>query len=261
MKPITALVFLLLFAITAHAEIYKSTDAEGKIIYSDKESSNTTEIQGPGITTTPTPVSDQKKTTTKESATEETGDEIYKGTDAEGNVIYSDEELPNGAEIQVPDLTTVTMPKPKKTVKEDVVAKNPYTTFKILSPGNDDTIRVTSGDVPVTLFAVPALDIGQGHSISVYIDGVATIKKTTLLDHKIPNVSRGSHTLSAEIRDAKDKVITKSNAVEFHMKRKSEQHNKPTGAPPGPIKSDGTPYKPGPQGVTFKPGPNVQPSP
>jgi len=189
--------------------------------------------------------------------------EIYKGTDIEGNVIYSDEELPNGTEIQVPDLTTIPMPKPrpKKAAKENVEEKNPYKAFKIMSPVNDETLRVNSGNLPVTLFAVPELNIEQGHTISIYLDDVAVINKTTQLDNMVPNVSRGSHSLHAEIRDTKDSVIIKSNAVEFHMKRRSEQQKKPTGVSPGPKKQDGTPYKPGPQGVNFKSGPATQTSP
>jgi hypothetical protein len=59
--------------------------------------------------------------------------EIYKGTDAEGNVIYSDEELPNTTEIQVPDATSIPMPKPKpkETVKKDIEEKKAYKLFKI----------------------------------------------------------------------------------------------------------------------------------
>jgi hypothetical protein len=195
--------------------------------------------------------------------------EIYKGTDAEGNTIYSDEELPNGTEIPTPSPNTVIMPKPKKVVKDDTEKPASYTLFKILSPGNDETLRISSGNIEVSLSVIPELDIKQGHSISVYIDGETAISKTTEMKLQIPNVSRGSHNLQAEIKDETNEVIIQSNDVTFHMKRASNQHEKPTGTPsgprkpdgtpykPGPSKPDGTPYTPGPQGVRFKPGPVI----
>lgn len=187
--------------------------------------------------------------------------EIYKGIDSEGNVIYSDEEMPNATEIRIPEPTSIPMPKPKPKIpaieKEKVTE---YKSFKILSPSKNETLRISSGNVPVTLSITPALDIKQGHSISVYIDGVATINKTTRLNLQIPNVNRGSHSLRAEIRSAKNKILKKSNLVKFHLKHLSSQHKTPTGTPPGPKKPDGTPYTPGPQGVIFKPGPIIQPS-
>lgn len=183
--------------------------------------------------------------------------EIYKGTDEEGNVIYSDKELPDSIKIPMPSPNTIIMPKPipKQAIKKDEKEKNPYKTFKILSPSNNETLRISSGNVPVTLSVTPTLDIKQGHHISVYIDGAVTINKTTKLNLQISNVGRGSHTLRAEIRSAKNEILKQSKAVKFHLKRISSQHKKPTGTPPGPRKPDGTSYTPGPQGVTFKPGP------
>ena len=173
--------------------------------------------------------------------------EIYKGTDAEGNVIYSDEELPDSIKIPTPSPNTIIMPKPKPKApaieKEEAVG---YKSFEILSPSNNETLRISSGNVPITLSITPELDIDQGHHISVYIDGVATINKTTQLNLQIPNVDRGSHTLRAEIRDAKNKILKQSKAVKFHLKRYSSQHKKPTGTPPGPRKPGGTAYTPGP---------------
>jgi len=157
--------------------------------------------------------------------------EIYKGTDAEGNVIYSDEELPNTTEIQVPEPTSIPMPKPepKKTVEEETEDTVAYELFKILSPSKDETIRIASGDMPVSLSITPELDIEQGHRITVYIDGTASLS-TTKLNIQIPNVDRGSHSVRAEIKDNKNKVLIKSNTVTFHMKRHSTQHKKPAGA-------------------------------
>jgi hypothetical protein len=182
--------------------------------------------------------------------------EIYKGTDADGNVIYSDEELPNATEIKVPKGTSVPMPKPgaKKVVEKEEEEITSYNILKITGPANNNTISDSSGNVPVTLFITPKLDVKHGHHISIFIDGAISIKKTTQLKLQIPNVSRGSHSLQAKIRDAKSKTLKSSNTISFHMKRHSIQHKK-TGASSWPLKPDGTPYTPGPQNVNFKPGP------
>lgn len=190
--------------------------------------------------------------------------EIYKGIDAEGNVIYTDEETPNTTEIQVPEGTSIPMPKPQPRplpeldVKKDDEEKKSYTVFKIIKPDNDEVLRISSGNVPVTLSVKPELDTNLGHTISVYMDGVAHINKATTLSHQITNVRRGGHTLHAEIKDASGQILKTSNSVKFRMKRHSVQHKNPRGALPGPKKADNTPYKAGPQGVIFQSGPILQ---
>lgn len=186
--------------------------------------------------------------------------EIYKGTDAEGNVTYSDEKSPNSTEIKVPEITTIPMPKPKpkEPKKEEKEEEKPYESFLIKSPVDDETIRTPLRDIVVTLSIKPELDLKQQHSINVYIDGFIVAEKAEELTLPIPNVVRGSHEVRAEVIDAEENILIKSKAVKFHLKRPSSQHNNPQGSKAGPKRSDGSQYKPGPTqagGTPYTPGP------
>lgn len=202
--------------------------------------------------------------------------EVYKGKNAEGNTIYSDEPMPDSTEIQVPDPTSIPMPKPVK--KKAAAPKNQegglYQNFSILSPGNDETIQNTSGSITITLGLTPTLQTKEGHTISVNVDGKPAVEKTQQLTIQVPGISRGTHTVMAEVIDRSGKTVISSNTITINTKNPSNQHKKPSdknapgpkkpdGTPytPGPKKPDGSPYTPGPQGVPFKPGPIPTPPP
>lgn len=185
--------------------------------------------------------------------------DIYKGTDAEGNTIYSDQELPDTQKIPTPSPNTIKMPKPeaKKPVAEKEVTgiETKYTLLAITTPANGETLRSNTGDISITLSIDPELNTAQGHRIVVYLDGQPAISTATESGIQLNNVGRGEHNIRAEIRNAKGKPLISSPAITIHMKRLSSQHKKPSGTPPGPLDPEGNPYTPGPQGTHFIPGP------
>ena len=182
--------------------------------------------------------------------------EIYRGVDEEGNVFYSDKDQANAELIPTPTPNTITMPKleANKPATEDA-EMNPYKSFGIVSPANNATIRDNIGNISITLSLLPALDTKNSHRITIYLDGQATLSTATETNIQLSNVSRGQHSLRAEIRDKNGKPIISSNSVNFHMKRLSGQHKQPSGTSPGSLNSEGKPYKPGPSGTHFIPGP------
>ena len=190
--------------------------------------------------------------------------EIYRGVDSEGNTFYSDTEQPNSELIPTPSSNTISMPKaaPVEVEEADITEEQDaiYQSFQIVSPANDATIRQNRGNISIALLIDPTLDNTAGHHISIYLDGELTISGANELTLTLANVFRGKHTLSASVTDKNGKTVISSNTVNFHMKRTSSQHNKPTGTPPGPRDAYGQPYTPGPQGTFFKPGP-VPPAP
>ena len=185
---------------------------------------------------------------------------IYKGTNEEGQVFYSDKPVP-GTELMPPlSPNTVQMPKAKK---PDVVetadeATSTYKLFEITRPENETTLRHGGGNIIVQLKIDPALDIVSGHRINLYLDGKKKVSRSSLLKQSLRNTSRGSHSIHAEIVNAKNQPLQSSNRITLHMKRLSSQHKQPTGTAPGSVDAEGKPYLPGgvdADGNLYRPGP------
>ena len=146
--------------------------------------------------------------------------QVYKWTDKDGNVHYSDTpqkttdkplDLPESMIYKAPPKPRINLDKPKK--KEPYKA---YKTFKIASPQNDGTVRSAPGNMTVSLQVSPGLR--SGHEVVVMIDGkqVGKGKSTSV---SVANVDRGTHSLSAKIVDGSGKTVASASAITFHMKR------------------------------------------
>jgi len=146
---------------------------------------------------------------------------LYKGLDEEGNVVYSDTPFDNAEKITPPAITIVDAPKvkPKKeTVKEEEkTAETKYTNFHITSPKNNQTIW-NEPQLIVSLQLTPALNKKQGHTTWLIMDGKALVKKSQSLLLPIGRADRGAHTLQAQVRNQKGKIIKRTKSIKVHIK-------------------------------------------
>jgi len=146
---------------------------------------------------------------------------LYKGLDAEGNVVYSDEPFANSEEMTAPPISVVDAPKIKpEPVAEEKVAEETETTysrFSITSPKNDQTIWNES-QLAVTTKITPALDTAQGHTTWLIMDGKALVKKSQSTSLLIGRADRGAHIIQAQIRDKKGKVLKRTKSITVHIK-------------------------------------------
>jgi len=160
--------------------------------------------------------------------------QFYKSVDEEGNIVYSDKPTPGAEQLTPPPISTVeSRPKTAGPTETDAKAgedsaeepaKKPptkYTKFSIVQPKNDDTIWDNTGAVPVAVQLEPPLDTENGHSIWVYVDGKAVIRKSQSLVLPLSGIDRGSHKIRAEIRDDKRKTLKRTQNVTVHLKRHS----------------------------------------
>lgn len=155
--------------------------------------------------------------------------EIYKQIDKDGNVIYSD--VPFKAKqqpVKVKPMTTfkatptkkATAPAKKKKEAKEAKATE-YKDIAVHKPVEGEAIRANDGNIAVEVSAKPGLDVDEGHKIAVLLDG-NIVTKTTTGSVTLENVPRGTHTITAEILDKKDKVLFSSKSgVTFHVLRAS----------------------------------------
>jgi hypothetical protein len=161
-----------------------------------------------------------------------TNAQFYKSVDEQGNIVYSDTPTPGAEQLTPPPISTVdTKPilkesseEAKNTDKDGTgePAKKPptkYKKFTIVTPKNDDTIWDNNGSAPVTLSLEPPLDTENGHSVWVYVDGQALVKKSQSLNQPLTGLDRGTHKIRAEIRDEKRKTLIRTQSITLYMKK------------------------------------------
>ncbi len=146
---------------------------------------------------------------------------LYKGLDAGGNVVYSDKPFENAEIMTPPPISVVDAPKikPKPIAeKEETDEKETrYTRFNISSPKNDQTIWNES-QLMVTTKVNPALNTALGHTTWLIMDGKALVKKSQSMSLLIGRADRGTHTLQAQIRDKKGKILKRTKSITVHIK-------------------------------------------
>lgn len=146
---------------------------------------------------------------------------LYKGLDEEGNVVYSDKPFANAEKFTPPIITIVDAPKiiPKKETTEEEVtaAETKYTKFSIASPVNDETIW-NATQLTISLQIKPALDTTEGHTTWLLMDGKPIVKNSQSLALQIGRSDRGSHTLKAQVRNNKGKILKSTRSITIHIK-------------------------------------------
>lgn len=160
---------------------------------------------------------------------------VYQYLDENGNIVFSDKEVPGSIErkIYVPPVVTFRKNEEaaKKTAPADgslidvvTVSENekkakPYVKFKISKPVDDEAYRDNLGNVNVQLFISPSLQVSFGHKIKVEFDGKTLPGSWTSSTISFSNVDRGTHSISAFIVDKSGSKIKSSATHTFHLLR------------------------------------------
>ena len=156
---------------------------------------------------------------------------VYQRRKADGSVEFSDVPVPGATEIKVREMPTYKAPKYKTLSpgsKGAATARNkpappPYD-FRLTAPAPETAIRENAGNVKVTVAIKPALR--RGHQIVFILDGKASPPLTTT-GYTFKNVSRGEHTVSAQIRTRSGQTLMRTKPVRFTLLRYSALHPKP----------------------------------
>jgi hypothetical protein len=158
---------------------------------------------------------------------------VWKWVDDKGLVHYSDRPVPGATRIEIatgtraePAAEQAPAPEEQPPSTPAEPARTPYQTMQITSPGNDETIVNTAGQVTVQVQLEPGLQ--AGHALYVYLDGFLVEGfPTTGTSHTLTNVARGTHTLIATINDSRGR-FQESPPVTFSV-RQASVANPPVG--------------------------------
>lgn len=150
---------------------------------------------------------------------------IYKWTDSNGIVHYSDTPQSGATQVVLPPSEPAT-PVVKEANPNNSSKPNSSQTIQvptkdkavaIAQPRSEETIRNNQGFVPVIVNVEPELEAGD--LLQVALDGQLIGKPQNTKLFAVNNVLRGEHSLTVQLMDAEGKVIATSEPVTIYMHR------------------------------------------
>lgn len=149
--------------------------------------------------------------------------QIYKTTDADGNVVFSDTPQGDAAAEQVDLQPTNTVappapaPRPAPRETEPQPAESVAPQAVITEPANETTIPMGGGNFTVSATVEPGLLGGQG--LQLVIDGHPEGDVQPNATWNLMNVFRGAHDLVVQVVDSDGKVLSSSQPVRVYVLR------------------------------------------
>ena len=166
--------------------------------------------------------------------------EIYKVVNPDGSVTYTDQRPAPGAEpVDLPPLSVVETDidtsavtaraeeEPGEPTLRDL--RRQFRDFQITQPQNEETFWGTANTVTVSWGA--SNPIPDSMSVNLYVNGQKTA--TPGAGSVTLTLDRGEHQVYAELRDANDRLVTRSPTVIFFIKQYSRNFGQPRPTPRG----------------------------
>lgn len=149
--------------------------------------------------------------------------QVYKWTDSEGNVHYTDKPHPDAEKLDLPEVQTYSSPPtptPQQPVTDQKVdeEKEPDDfSVAITQPQNQATIRNNQGYVPVMVSIEP--ELRQGYKLQMVFDGQDLGEPQASPMFALNNVLRGSHTLMVKLLSPEGEIVETTEQVTIFMHR------------------------------------------
>jgi hypothetical protein len=145
---------------------------------------------------------------------------VYKLVLPDGSVQFTDQPQEGAEEVKLPPVQTFQPPPvppagdPRPGQRQDAAPL--YESIAVVSPRPDETLRDNAGTVDITLSLEPSLR--ADHTVEILLDGKA-IGSGAGTSVSVSNVDRGTHTVSAAVKDAEGNTVATAPVVTFHLKR------------------------------------------
>ncbi|MCG7599971.1 DUF4124 domain-containing protein [Halomonas sp. McH1-25] len=168
---------------------------------------------------------------------------VYRYTDEQGNVVFTDQPRGNSERIKLEPLTVVPSLNVETPAASSVPQRNdtgqaerssrlrnsesrpgapfmPYSTFQIASPQDEATLQTGyGGNVQVELDIDP--DLRPDHRVRLLVEGEISQSAMHTKAFMLTNLNRGEHVLQAELLDAAGQVRHRSAPVTLYVHRAS----------------------------------------
>ncbi|QTF93059.1 DUF4124 domain-containing protein [Halomonas sp. BM-2019] len=160
---------------------------------------------------------------------------IYRTTDAQGNVVFTDNPERGGEQVELAPVTVVpstgevrtgeAVPRVDGSGAAAVTARPgqpfmPYDSFRILSPSHEQAFPVgAAGNVPVELGIEP--ELREDHRVRLLVDGQLSQTAMHTTAFMVANMNPGEHVLQAELLDGSGEVRHRTSPVTIFVHRAS----------------------------------------
>ncbi|MDR5890963.1 MULTISPECIES: DUF4124 domain-containing protein [Halomonas] len=158
---------------------------------------------------------------------------IYRTTDAQGNVVFTDDPGRGGEAVELDPLTVVpsrpvqplssaSSGRPESTTRygEPGQPFMPYDVFAIASPEQQTTLPTgAAGNVQVQLAIRP--DLRDDHRVRLLVDGQVSQSAMHTDTFLLSNLNRGEHRVQAELLDASGAVRHRTSPLTLYVQRAS----------------------------------------
>lgn len=94
-----------------------------------------------------------------------------------------------------------------------------YTDMQIETPAHNGTVRSNEGKVPVKVTLEPPLQ--KGHKVQFFLDGKPTGPGMASTGATLTGVNRGTHTLSVQVQDERDRVLYSAGPIRFTLRKEA----------------------------------------
>ncbi len=91
-----------------------------------------------------------------------------------------------------------------------------YHSIAVVKPAGNSTVFNNAGNVGVTVAVSPALRTDAGDRIALILDG-RQIAVRSATHFKLSGITRGEHSLEAQVVDSSGNALISSNPVKFHL--------------------------------------------
>lgn len=155
---------------------------------------------------------------------------IYRTTDAQGNVVFTDNPDRGGEQVELAPVTVVPSRGEARAGQAaprlgSVPASTspgqpfmPYDSFRIVSPTHEQAFPVgAAGNITVDLGVEPGLR--EDHRVRLLVDGQVSQSAMHTTAFMVPNMNPGEHVLQAELLDAGGEVRHRTSPVTIYVLR------------------------------------------
>lgn len=160
--------------------------------------------------------------------------QIYRTTDDEGNVVFTDTPPPTGStgeEVVLPPVNTTPPPQPLPRLQpvpsdEDEEEETPSVDYGVVitAPENETTIPIGPGNFSVSAVVNPSL--GSEDRLLLMLDGEPRGEPQTQGSWNLTNVFRGAHDLTVVVVSGDGEQVAISEPVRVYVLRPSIHYRK-----------------------------------
>jgi hypothetical protein len=164
--------------------------------------------------------------------------QVYKTVDKDGNVIYTDKPPGDDSKpMDLPPLSIIETPEYGKTARQKAeeaeaaggekevplkTLRKDFRDFAIISPLQEESVWRPDG--PVSIAWSSSNQLIEGMTVQISLDGQQQANTTAPMI-PVSGLDRGEHTVTATIKDARNRTVATAEPITFYIRQPGLYNN------------------------------------